>query len=246
MDPVKLIARDTGLGMLSFETMKAARKLKSELKKLTTNDSAYYAVLARFELGHFDQIATVALEKQKEPAAYAKEVMNTLQMEINAASWAAAESAPVEPAKGKKSKSKLFMKFNSEEAFHEIRDHLRILGAPGFYDQTLKQFNYTQASDIPTHEAGIPVYKALCVERNRIQMERETLGKAAKVVGPERARDLMNVFREAHDKLGAGTFFQVLDEFGCPTIDIALASYDLEKILAKFLQISEERKRGKF
>ncbi len=245
MKPIKLIARDSGMG-LSFDTMKEARKLKSELKKLTNDDSAYYAVLARFELGHFDQVATVALEKHKEPSAYAKEVMAALQMEINAASWAAAEDAPIGPAKAKKGKSKLHMKFNSEEAYEEVRDHLRILGVPEFYDQTLRSFGYAKASDIPTHDAGVPVYKALCVERNRIQLERETIGKASKVVGPEKAKDLMKVLRDAHDTLGAGTFFEVLDKYGCPTIDIAIGSYDLAKILTELLEISEKRKKGIF
>jgi len=243
MKSVKLIARDTG-PLLSFDSMKEARKLKSELKRLTTNDSAYYAVLARFELGHFDQVATVALEKQKEPAAYAKEVMSALQMEINAAAWAGAEDAPVEPAKGKKSKSKLFMKFNSEEAYQEVREHLKLLGVPDFYDLTLKAFGYTKATDIPTHDAGVPVYKALCVERNRIQLERETLGDAAKRVGMDRAKELLQTLKDAHDTLGAGAFWGVLDKWGCPTTEFALRSHNLVNIMAELKEISDYRNRS--
>ncbi len=244
MKPIKLIASDSGMGFLSFDTMKEARKLKGELKRLTTNDSAYYAVLARFELGHFDQIATVALEHSKEPAAYAKEVLNALQMEINAAAWAGAEDAPVGAPKAKKNKSKLFMKFNSEEAFEEMRDHLRILGAADFYEKTLAMFKYAKASDIPTHDMGVPVYKALCAERNRIQMERETLGAAAKRVGMDKAKELLQVLRDAHDTLGGGAFWGVLDKWGCPTTEYALASDNLESIMKELKEISDYRNRS--
>ncbi len=243
MKPISLIARDTG-PLLSFGTMKDARKLKGELKRLTTNDSAYYAVLARFELGHFDQIATVALEKAKEPAAYAKEVLNALQMEINAAAWAGAEEAPIEAPKAKKGKSKLFMKFNSEEAYEEVREHLRLLGVPDFYDLTLKAFGYAKATDIPTHDAGVPVYKALCVERNRIQLERETLGEAAKRVGMDRAKELLQTLKDAHDTLGAGAFWGVLDKWGCPTTEFALRSENLANIMAELKEISDYRNRS--
>lgn len=238
MKPVKLIARDTG-PLLSFEVMKDARKLKGELKKLTGSDSAYYAVLARFELGHFDQIATVALEKQKEPAAYAKEVMNALQMEINAAEWQAAESAPPST---KKKQNKIGLRFTSEEAFEEIRDHLRILGAPDFYAKTLSSFGYATASDIPSHDDGVKVYRALSIERNRIQLERETIAVAARRVGPERAKELMQTLKDAHDTLGGGAFWGILDKYGCPTTDYAVRSEHLEQILTELRDEVERRK----
>lgn len=244
MKPAKLIAKDTG-PLLSFDSMKDARKLKSELKKLTGDDSAYYGILGRYELGHFDQIATVALEKQKEPAIYAKEVMNALQMEINALSWAAAEDAPAEPAKPKKGKSKLFMKFNSEEAFQEVREHLRLLtGTDDFYFKVLNAYGYKTPSDIPTHDDGIKPYKDMCTERNRVQLERETIAAAAKHVGMERAPEVIITLRRTYDLLGPGPFFAVLDEFGCPTIDHAVRSYRLGEIMAKLKDVVDYRNRA--
>ncbi len=241
MKPIKLIARDTG-PLLSFDSMKEARKLKAELKRLTTNDSAYYAVLARFELGHFDQIATVALEKGKEPADYATEVKKALRMEINAAEWASAESAPAPTAKKRKDKLP-GMKFTGEDAFEELRDHLRILGAPDFYQKTLESFGYKSASEIPSHDHGVKVARALSIERNRIQLERETIAIASKSVGPERAKELMQTLKDAHDTLGGGAFWGCLDKWGCPTTDYAVRSENLEQILAELKEICDYRNR---
>ncbi len=244
MKPVKLIARDSG-PLLSFDTMKEARRLKGELKRLTTNDSQYYACLARFELGHFDQIATVALEKGKEPAAYAKEVLNALQMEINAAAWAGAEDAPTDTPKTKKNKSKLFLKFNSEGAFDEVREHLKILtGSDDYYHKVMAAYGYKTPSDIPTHEDGIKPYRDLCTERNRVQLEHETIAAAAKHVGMERAPEVIITLRRTYDLLGPGPFFAVLDEHGCPTIDDAIRSYRLGEIMAKLKDVVDYRNRS--
>ncbi len=245
MKPIKLIARDSG-PLLSFDSMKEARKLKAELKRLTTNDSAYYSVLARFELGHFDDIATVALEKGKEPTAYAAEVKKALQMEINAAEWAATESGPVEPpAKGKKPKSKLFLKFNSEGAFDEVREHLKILtGSDDFYHKVLNAYGYKTPSDIPTHDDGVKPYRDMCIERNRVQLEHETIAAAAKHVGIERAPEVIITLRRTYDLLGAGAFFAVLDEYGAPTIDEAIRSYRLAEIMAKLKEVVDYRNRS--
>lgn len=236
MKPIGLVARDTG-PLLPFDLMKEARRLKAELKRVTGNDSAYYSVLARFELGHFNQIAEDAAE---ESPALANRVLAGLQTELNAQTWAASENGPVDTS-GKK-KSKLFIQFTSEEAFEEVRDHLRILETPNFYQETLRSFGYEKASDIPTHDAGVKVYRALCIERNRIQLERETVAIASKQVGLERAKELMQVLRDAYETLGAGAFFGCLDKFGCPTIDHAVRSFDLPNILSDLKRIVDERK----
>ena len=243
MKPAGLIARDTG-PLIGYDRMKDARKIKASLKRLTGDDGAYYSCLARYELGHFDDIATVALEKKEEPAEMAKRVLAGLQQELNAQEWAASEEAPVDNSPGRKKKSKLYMKFNSEEAFEEIKGHLRILtGSDELYQQIMEKHGFKAPTDIPSHDAGIPVYKALCVERNRIQLDRETIAAASKQVGPERAKELMQVLRDAYDTLGAGTFFQVLDKWGAPTIDEAVRSFNLQYIMKELLDISEERKQ---
>lgn len=243
MKPAGLVARDTG-PLVGYDRMKEARKLKASMKRLTGDDGAYYSCLARFELGHFDQIATVAIEHKEEPAIMAERALVALRQELNVLEWEASESAPVDNSPGKK-KSKLFMKFNSEEAFEEIKGHLRILtGNDDLYHQIMEKHGFKTPADIPNHDAGIPVYKALCVERNRIQMDRETIRAAAKQVGPERAKELMQVLRDAYDTLGAGAFFGVLDKWGCPTIDEAIRSYNLQHILDELLKISESRKKA--
>ncbi len=245
MKPIKLIAKDTG-PLLSFELMKEARKYKSELKKLTTNDSAYYAVLARYELGHFDDIATVSPEKGKEPSDYAKEVLTALKMEINAVEWVAAEADPVEP-KGKpatKNKSKLFLKFNSEGAFEEVREHLRLLtGDDSYYNKTMLSFGYQSANDIPSHDAGVKVYRELCVERNRIQLEHETVSAAAKHVGADRAKELILTMRRSYEVLGPGPFYAVLDKYGCPTVDEAIRSLRLAEIMENLKDVIDYRNK---
>jgi len=240
---VGIIARDAG-PLIGYDRMKKARKFKADLKRLTHDDGAYYSCLARYELGHFDQIATVAIEKNEEPAALAERVLSGLQQELNAQEWAASEEAPVDNSP-RKTKSKLFMKFNSAEAFEEIRGHLRILTEnDDLYQQIMEKHGFKTPADIPNHDAGIPVYKALCVERNRIQLDRETIRAAARQVGPERAKELMQVMRDAYDTLGCGTFFSVLDKWGCPTIDEAVRSYNLGNIMNELREIQEYRNRS--
>lgn len=238
MKPIGLVARDTG-PQVSFEIQKEARAFKSELKRLTQDNSAYYSVLARFELGHFNQIPEVAAEAKQEPAELAKRVLTALQMEVNAQTWAASENAPV-PAKT----GKLFMAFTSDKAFEEVRDHLRILtGNDDFYLKTMRAFGYEKASDIPTHEAGIKPYRELCIERNRVQMEHETVAAAARQVGPERAREVIETLRKTYELLGTGPFFAVLDKFGCPTIDEAIRSYRLAEIMTELKECVDYRNR---
>jgi hypothetical protein len=244
MKPIGLIARDNG-PLIGYDRMKESRKIKASLKRLTHDDGAYYGCLARYEIGHFDQIATVAIENKEEPAAMAERVLAGLRQELNVREWEASEAAPVDNSP-RKAKSKLHMKFNSEEAFEEIRGHLRILtGNDECYQSIMRRHNFEKPTDIPHHDAGIPVYKALCVERNRIQMERETLAAAAKQVGPDKAKELLTVLKDAYETLGAGVFFGVLDKWGCPTIDEAIRSYNLGNIMKELERINEERKQGK-
>jgi hypothetical protein len=247
MKSIKLIAKDTG-PLISFELMKEAAKHKAALKRLTTNDSAYYAVLGRFEVGHFDHsLAEVALNTGKEPADYAREVLKALHMEVNAAEWMNPEAGPVEPkpkatAKGK---SKLFMKFNSEGAFEEVREHLRLLtGDDSYYNKTMLSFGYRSPNDIPSHDAGVKVYRELCVERNRVQLEHETVSAAARHVGADRAKELILTMRRSYEVLGPGPFYAVLDKYGCPTVDEAIRSFRLVEIMENLKDVIDYRNKS--
>ncbi len=177
-----MLAKDTG-PLLSFERMKQARKFKAELKRLTSSDAAYYSVLERFGVEHFDQVP-----KGHDPEEYAKKVLESLRMEVNVCAWNA-ETPRATP--------KLFVPFNHYKEIEQVRADLESFGEHAFYEKTLRRYDCKNIAELPVKE-GKKAYSELCLELNRLKVDADlsgTLGKCCEQLGQ---RMVLEIFKR-HD-----------------------------------------------
>lgn len=165
-----MLAHDTG-PLLSFAKMKEARAFKAELKRLTGSDAAYYAVLERFGIEHFDQVP-----KGADPEKHAKTILDALRMEVNVCAWESA--GPPRPAK-------LFVPFNHYKELEQVRSDLQDFGEEAFYDKTLKRYGCTSIAELPVKE-GKKAYQELCLKLNQAKADNgllDILEQSSDVIG---------------------------------------------------------------
>lgn len=203
---------------LGFAGLKEFREIKTELRKLSGSDGAYYKRLAAFNVEHADQIANADAERV---------VREALAQELNYWRWENTENPPAPAPKPPKAR-KLFA-FTAADQVAEIRRHLEWLtGSDLAFAAIMLKHGFSDISEIKDRNQGYPVLRELSAERNRLQMER----------GMGHCDDeLQDLLQRALYKLDA-QFWTVLGAYGCADMlqVFALPSDVLQGLLKQLKQ----------
>lgn len=149
--------------LIGFAKLTELRALKAGMRKLAGNNDAYYRILAEHGYRHANEI-------DSGPKCAAIE--QALTFERNSLAWETPPPAPKE-RKRKKEAIPISRIFDIPAQFEQMRYHLHCLtGSNSFYEGVLAAHGVTDLNNVD-RKTVIAMIRKLCIERNRIQIERD-------------------------------------------------------------------------